>query len=78
MTSFGFCDCAHQVELVRAPEGSVVGERARVEGSEGEPMTPAQVTTSENIPGISERSTYCIGHGGKQCPFFRTVSRQQW
>ncbi|CAN0024884.1 unnamed protein product, partial [Ectocarpus sp. 13 AM-2016] len=31
------------VELVRPPEGSVVGERARVEGSEGEPLTPAQV-----------------------------------
>ncbi|CAM9158865.1 unnamed protein product [Ectocarpus sp. 8 AP-2014] len=32
-----------KVELVRPPEGSVVGERARVEGSEGEPLTPAQV-----------------------------------
>ncbi|CAM9485685.1 unnamed protein product, partial [Hapterophycus canaliculatus] len=32
-----------KVELVRAPEGSVVGERVRVEGSEGEPLTPAQV-----------------------------------
>lgn len=32
-----------QVELVRPPEGSVVGERARVEGLEGEPLTPAQV-----------------------------------
>ena len=35
-----------QVELVRAPEGSVVGERVRVEGSEGEPLTPAQVCVS--------------------------------
>lgn len=37
-----------QVELVRAPEGSVVGERVRVEGSEGEPLTPAQVLQAEN------------------------------
>ena len=37
----------HQVEMVRPPEGSVVGERARVEGSEGEPITPAQVCSSD-------------------------------
>lgn len=43
----GFVGPLLQVELVRAPEGSVVGERVRVEGSEGEPLTPAQVCQPE-------------------------------
>eukprot|EP00752_Nemacystus_decipiens_P011387 g10117.t1 len=43
-----------KVELVRAPEGSVVGERVAVEGSEGEPLTPAQVKKKKAFEDLAQ------------------------
>lgn len=65
-----------QVELVRAPEGSVLGERVRVEGSEGDPLTPAQVSNDraeevhvehihEQVTG-HERLLFCTKQCGPQ------------